>query len=612
MQSANSTSSSRRKLYKKGDSCNEDQIGSQQSCDYIPVPANTNGTFSKTKPESMQPNVGESDTTGCDRNDDVPIRAPKRTTSDLQPEAILQKKMPVATSESEQMNLVDLTDCSDHSDDSDELETQDQRESSHKSKGHLVNDVQHATSSKQDTEKDCSKANGIGQLNQNMSEKHTSERVLAEILEDWPDTCEKQNNNEDFRSDLSDAEQQIQKQPPKESRVRQVRSKNVKNKVIEKPSSKPKRGRQARANVQRVDEEVASDEDELLTDSLSHRISTKNSSLIATVAKKTDQAQEKEVSKKSRANSVKSRQQQESIEDDPPDSNQMAPIEEEPPTVNTKKLRSKNQRANIEVNELEPSKKSRSKKRHIESVTGDDNEVELVPVKAKKKRLNVEDDVTATNSANEPANSEDVEANELQPSKKSRQKKRHIASKIDGDIEVGLPQSKAPVKAKKKRLTVEEDATEANGAADEQAINDNPVQSRTDDEVGLPPTKAPVKAKKKRSAVAEDVTETDGADEPVHDNPVQSQADDNANKMQSSKKSKSRNPSKRQRKESGSGDRSHIDNSNEPNENDENQTTSSNVSGVKKRQNRNHTSKWESYDSQKIARYDFAKLREPG
>lgn len=459
VQSDSTSSSSRRRLYRKGDSCNEDQLINtvEQNCDINPVLANENEKSPTKIPVSVRPTVSESDiksgTTGSDRNDDLAITPPEKST-ELQGEESIPRILSVSVSESEQRNIVDPIIGAD-----DPLETQAQNQSSNKEK-EFLNKPQnpHDSSSRQDVDAENrrSETSSIGQLNP-MSEKHSSKQVLEEILEDWPDTNKQQNDKEDDRSDLSDSEQSIhiiKKQPRKESQDRQVRSKSKK---VDKPS---KNTRQARANMQRVDEEVVTEEDEHLTNSISLRVRTNKQNLLAPVAKKTEEITKKKVSKKSKADPVHLNHEDEDMLDDPPDSNEMEPIVEEAPNKKVRHLRPNNQRVNIEDNKVQPSKPSRVNKRRVE------NEVELPTepkVKAKKKRLVIEEDVSEANSDDEPAieiedihlqRQTDDDGNKTQSSmkpKSGRPRKRKQQPDAEDTSEPSASTSKSSVTAAKKR-----------------------------------------------------------------------------------------------------------------------------------------------------------------
>lgn len=596
-----SSSSRRRLLYRKGDSCNEDELlkamepVDQQCSESNQVPANENEVNSMQQLVSVQSNEVdgmdiETGTAGSVQNIDLEIGPPKAT-SDVRSVAVVQTEMPVTVSASELINNFDLTDC----DDSD-LETEEQIPSSNKGTELLDNvQSQRATSSKQegDTEKDRSNnVNSIGQRNP-MSEKHNSKQVLEEILVDWSDTSKKQNDNEDDCSDTEQAIlQNVKKQPP--SKVRQVRSKNQKTHEVIIPSSKNTR-RQAHPNTERVHEEDASEEDEFLTSNLSDRVLTNNQSAVT----KTITIEKAGASKKSDSRPV----ERESIVGEPVNKNTKNPQETneenqiQPPKQDCppkqkidsetddveenqiqppkqKQGRPRKQRTEVEGNQIQPPKRKqgRPRKRRHES-ENDGNEVKSSTkpqVKAKQKRLNVEDGATETNDSDEPAieinggdnavqlqvDEDNVEENVMQPPKR-RPPKQRVESVIDlnemENAEENQIQPSKPRRTQKRRLESECDGNEVESSA-----------------------KPNANVKKKRLNVEEGVTETNGGDETV-----QQHTDDNANKVQSSTKTKSQQNRKRKQQVAAEG-KSRTTVSNQPNEEDDNQSLSSNVSVSKK------------------------------
>ncbi|KAG4074056.1 hypothetical protein HA402_014261 [Bradysia odoriphaga] len=522
----NSSSSSRRRLYKKGDSCNEEDILKdvvpleQPSFVLNPVSAGDNGTFTKATSISAQSNAVESDPkSGNDAIIETAIQNAKAT-ADPQPKANESVVQP--HSGTKQNIIVNRTfDCESEylsplSDDGDESSVSDvQNKSAASNESQLsdaspnddvpesMNDVLSATATEKqvdDAENNLPEANSMDQQN-HMSAKHSSKQVLEEIIGDWSDTVQPTNDKDGVdpsKSNDSDSEVHSSdiKQPTTESKVRQARSNSKKSQNTGTASSKTRRRGAVRSDLEQIEEDRETDEDELSTTSAIVRNETRN----ASHAKKGNKRTGMDVSTKSEsAHSA----QLEVIENEYADSDGDEQIAEEPSIIKLP-LTKKQQR---------DAAKSRSKKENIET-TGN-----KVALRTKSKR-----NAKKRSHDNEPG--ADASDTDTITTSKAREKKTRDVDAVSGtddETQPVLPVKPNVRQTRQKALNVEDDVIEADGRKMKVVASKGKKTNAKVDltgTIGIEPERATAskgKEKKKRVNAEDDVTGTNGIDVPEVD-----------------------------------------------------------------------------------------------
>ncbi|XP_037031024.1 uncharacterized protein LOC119070683 isoform X2 [Bradysia coprophila] len=543
----NSSSSSRRRLYKKGDSCNEEDILKdvvpleQPSFVLNPVSAGDNGTFTKAKSISAQSNAVEGDTnTGSDAIVETAVQDPKAT-DEPQPQAKESAAPP--QSGTEQNNIINRTfDCepeylSPLSDDGDESTSDGQNQSaisnesesndggrkslhapaksdapSNDDVAESTNDVQSATANKKqvdDAENNLPKANSSDQQN-HMSAKHSSKQVLAEILGDWSDTVKPTNDKDGVDPSMSnDSDSEVHssdiKQPSTESKVRQARSQSKKSQNTGTASSKTRRRGAVRSDLKQIDEDRETDEDELSTTSAIVRNETRN----ASHANKGNKRTGTQVSTKTKNESAHSAQQ-EVAEIEYSDSDGDEQIAEEPSIIKlprTKKqqrdaAKSRSKKEDIETAGNEVALRSKSKRKPV--ANGSDTDT-ITTSKAREKKTRDEDDVLGT----------DDETEDVLPGKpKGRQTRQKDFNVEDDVIEADGRKTKLVATSKGKKTNADVKGTnviDPELATTSKGKEKKKRKNAEEDEIEAEPaTTSKGKEKKKRGNAEEDVPGEDG------------------------------------------------------------------------------------------------------
>lgn len=491
----NLSSASRRKLYKKGDSRNENDMLNdgkaveQPSFVLNPVAVASNRTFLKVKSISDQSNAvqvdvqpendaqGETSIQGAKETEEIPavveenVASPKSGTG--------QNNLAYLTSDNESDNQSKLSDdgeedtnsqnqnarsnanqnarsnANPNSNEDEQESISDEQSQNTPSKGSPSDDdVQNdgATSNEKqivDKEKDLPTANSNDQQN-NMSAKH-SKQVLEEILGDWSDAVQPQGHVD--RSVSSDSEEEvprskkvhsrIAKQLPTKSTVRQVRSQSKKGQSTGTTSSETDRRGAVRTNLKQIDEDEETEEDELSTTSVTIRNQMKNASVVKKAQKQT---RAKEVSTKSKNEPVHSTQQEVFENDVNLDSDEEMTVE---PSI-SKLPRASRHEADVGESETQPPNKSRSKNDNIE--TGG-SAVEL-PTKSRRKagKQRVDDKEPATNGR---------ETDSKGTGKERKTRDEDDAIETDGRIESVVVAKSQGRQTRKNRLNAQDDVTQA-------------------------------------------------------------------------------------------------------------------------------------------------------
>lgn len=476
-----SSSLSRHRLYRKGDSCNEDEIlkGMETAQQKFSGP--------QTNELNVTRSVETHKSVPAESNAHQVIATPVKTTQ-------LETNSAAATEATFTV----------HQSDQNEIEMQAARDNkARESLNNVQNDSETSDGEEDDNdnddETDLPKANSI-----RTSNKRGTEEAVKEILQDWS-VFHQQDDNADGQSDSDDSGESIrpiiEEKSLKESNVRQVRSEYQNDQEGDTVSSRAAREGQVHTSKQRIEDDVDSEEDELSIQSqpvrTDNQTSTKHVQLEETAAKEP----------------VHSTHQREVVQDEYPDSDVNEPIMAEPLIKNTRTRREKKEKPDA-TDKSKLSKQSRSKQRHVES------EKELPAksqAKAKKKQVNVEKEVAETDG-NEVPNGDDDNKKEAEQPNKPVSRGRKKRSNVDTDTtETDLPSDS---NAKNKRTNVAKD-----------------VQNETEAE---PPRKSRRKAKTKRSNVQ--VDPTDNPEIETEDNqPIV----DNADILESTAKPKVRQSRKR-------------------------------------------------------------------
>lgn len=265
-QNFSSSTSSRRKLYRKGDSCTEDH-------DVVKKPSNEGSCETNTMQHeapvarSVQSNEAESGIESgapvSDRNNDKSIKSVQRTTESQRAE-ILQKTGSVQI---QQNDVEDPLICGDDA----ELVTQPENQSNSHTKKIKNQQTYSSNDQHENIEDDASNASSMDQ-----STSQKSNKQALEDLEDWSDSStvgtSKKTDNEDHCSGSNDLEPPThvinEKQLSKESSVRQARSKNENNENVNVSPSKNKGSRLGRSKAHVQENDYEEEEDVVLIDGM--------------------------------------------------------------------------------------------------------------------------------------------------------------------------------------------------------------------------------------------------------------------------------------------------------------------------------------------------------